>query len=144
MPQPFLIWLFVNGLRVFNVGLYHKHVCCVQPDTCTSNILPPFSLVFIIRKTWFGNTWVLFEQQLTIERSAPVWMSNTDGFGNRNYVFLLHSYINLCPWLHNYFCTHLWSMQASPISYNELNTSAPKSFETKSPNSFTTNFAFTQ
>ncbi len=73
MPQPFSIWLFVNGLRVFKVGLYHKHVCCVQPDTCTSNILPPFSLVFIIRKTRFGNTWVLFEQQLTIERSAPVW-----------------------------------------------------------------------
>jgi hypothetical protein len=44
---------------------------------------------------------------------------NTDGFRDRNYVFLLHSYVNLCPWLHNRFCTLLWSMQASPFPYHE-------------------------
>jgi hypothetical protein len=60
-------------------------------------------------------------------------LSNTDGFGDRNYVFLLHSYINLCPWLYNHFCTLLWSMQASPFSYNELNTSNTKIIRNKKP-----------
>jgi hypothetical protein len=65
--------------------------------------------------------------------SSYLVMSNTDGFGDRNYVFLLHSYINICPWLHNHFCTLLWSMQASPFSYNELNTSNTKIIQNKKP-----------
>jgi hypothetical protein len=62
-----------------------------------------------------------------------VHLSNMDGFGDRNYVFLLQSYINLCPWLHNHFCTLLWSMQASPSSYDELNTSNTKSIRNQKP-----------
>ncbi len=61
-----------------------------------------------------------------------VKLSNTDGFKDRNYVFLLHSYMNLCPWLHNHFCTLLWSMQASPFPYYELTTSNTKIIQNKS------------
>jgi hypothetical protein len=59
-------------------------------------------------------------------------MSDPNGYRDRNYVFLLHSYINLCSWLCNHFCTLLWSMQASPFPCYELNTSSTKIIQDKS------------
>jgi hypothetical protein len=67
---------------------------------------------------------------------------------DRNYVWLLHSYGNLCSWLHNYSLTLLLSMQASPFSYHELNTNNTKTIQNQKfkslHNSIPSNFAFIQ
>jgi hypothetical protein len=62
-----------------------------------------------------------------IVRHGRVW-------GLKLCIFLLHSYINLCSWLYNHFCTLLWSMQASPFPYYELNTSNTKIIQNKKLN----------
>ncbi len=53
---------------------------------------------------------------------------------DRNYVCLLHSYGNLCSWLHKYFLTFLLSMYnyyVTPFSYHELHINYTKTFQNK-------------